>query len=403
MNERIAVIGGGASGLISAIIAARRGKSVSILERMSRTGKKLLATGNGRCNLTNVEVNPSHYHGGQKDLMMKTFAVFSREDTIQFFQEIGIDLVSEADGKMYPYSLQASSVLDNLRYEANRIGVTEICDFDAASIRPKKGGFLITSYSGKTFHADKVILAAGGRAASHLGSNGSGYSLAQSLGHSITKTFPALVKLQLKESFLKEIAGVKLNGIVSAGQSCQSRADEILFTSNGISGPAVFDISRFVSEQTAQGKEVPVELDLYPDLSQEDLSNRLCLRFQTMGYKTLEENLNGFVNKKLIRAFLRSHGYNPGVFSQDLRQKDSKALACGLKSWGFHAIATAGFKEAQVCCGGIRTDEINPLTMESKICKGLFIAGEIMDIDGDCGGYNLQWAWTSGAAAGLHI
>lgn len=403
MSEKVAVIGGGAAGLISAIIAARRGKAVSILERMPRTGKKLLATGNGRCNVTNIEISPVHYHGGQKDRMMQAFEQFSHEDTIRFFQEIGIDLICESDGKMYPYSLQASSVLDNLRYEANRLEVAEICEFDVASIRKNGNRFLITSYDGKTVQSDKVILAAGGRAASHLGSNGSGYSLAQSLGHSVTKTFPSLVKLQLKEPFLKEIAGVKLNGTVTADQTCKSKADEILFTGNGVSGPAVFEISRFASEKIVQGKDVSIQLDLFPEIALAELIEKLCTRFRVLDYKTLEENWNGFLNKKLIRAFLRSQAYEPKMSSASLTQKDAEKLARGLKEWTFHAVSTAGFKEAQVCCGGIRLDEINPLTMESKKCRGLFVAGEIMDVDGDCGGYNLQWAWTSGAIAGKHV
>ena len=403
MGERIAVIGGGAAGLISAIMAARRGKSIFILERMPRTGKKLLATGNGRCNLTNMDLSVSHYHGEQKEAMMSTFEQFSKEDTIQFFHEIGIDLIQEEDGKLYPYSLQASSVVDNLRYEASRLGVTEICEFDAASIRPSKGGFQITAYNGKTFQADKVILAAGGRAASHLGSNGSGYSLAQSLGHSITETFPALVKLKLKEPFLKEISGVKWNGTVTVCQAQTSKVDEILFTDQGISGPAVFEISRFVSEQTVLGREAEIKLDLYPKLEQDDLADRLCQRFYTMGYKTLEENLNGFFHKKLIRAFLKSQSFDPGRFAETVTGAEAKQLAKALKAWPFYAVATAGYREAQVCCGGVRTNEVDPLTMESLKCKNLFLAGEILDIDGDCGGYNLQWAWTSGAIAGNHV
>lgn len=401
--SNIGIIGGGASGLMAAIFAAQKGHAVTILERLDRVGKKILATGNGRCNITNTDISLLHYHGAYVEDMFSAFSYFSPQDTISFFESIGVDMIAEENGKMYPRSLQAGSVLDNLRYECARLGVSEQCGFEVKSIRTQKDGFLLTSYQGESRHFDKIILSTGGKAASKLGSNGTGYDLAKSLGHHVSNTFAALCKIQVTENFLKGISGVKFNGTICVNSGQKSKIDEILFTDNGLSGPAVFSVSREISALIEQKKPVRVTLDLCPDLDTNMLFRLLMDRFDTMPYKTASESLIGFVNKKLIFSLLHTAGIDKKTLSSSISKAQINALCGAFKSWEFHIEKVAPFADAQVCCGGVDTSEICKETMESKKCPGVFLTGELLDIDGDCGGFNLQWAWTSGAIAGQNI
>ncbi len=400
--KQIGIVGGGAAGLIAAIFAARRGHAVTILERMDRVGKKILSTGNGRCNITNRDIALSHYHGEHIEDICSAFSLFSLEDTLNFFEEIGIDVVEKEQGKLYPRSLQATSVLDNLRYECARLGVVERCKFEVKTIQKQGKGFLVTSYQNETQYLDCVIITTGGKASSQLGSNGTGYDLAKSMGHHVGKLFPALTKIKAAETFLKSISGVKVDGTVTI-EGNVSQCDEILFTDNGLSGPAVFAISRQISERIHRKEPTKVWIDLFPDLSQNDLFMLLMRRFNQMPYKMAAENLIGFLPKKLIFPILKTADIDKRFLSSAIDKSQINALCRVLKSWEFHVEKVAPFAEAQVCCGGIDTREIDKNTMESRLCPGLFFAGEILDVDGDCGGFNLQWAWTSGAIAGQNV
>ena len=391
--SNIAIIGGGASGLIAAIFAAQNGHAVTILERMNRVGKKILATGNGRCNITNQNINKEAYHGTHKEDMMGAFSLFSLQDTIDFFENLGIIMTEEENGKMFPLSLQASSVLDNLRYECERLGVLEECSFDVTNIKRQKNGFLVSDSKGENHYFDRVILAAGGRASSALGSNGSGYTLAKMMGHTIVPSFAALCKIYVEEDFVRAIAGVKFMGEITV-EGCDSSArDEILFTENGISGPAVFSVSRTISQKMHENKPVSVLLDMFPDIPKNELFRILYTRMEAMPYKTIAENLIGFLHKKLILTVLRSAEIDKNMLSSHMTKSQISSLCRILKEWKFEVSKVASFNDSQVCAGGVLTREVDPFTMQSKKCPGLYITGELLDIDGDCGGFNLQWAW----------
>ncbi|NMA52578.1 MAG: aminoacetone oxidase family FAD-binding enzyme, partial [Peptococcaceae bacterium] len=278
----VAVIGGGASGIMAAIAARRKGAKVTILERNRRIGKKLLATGNGRCNMTNINTTIANYHGQNPRFVYSALAKFGVEETLDFFADLGVQPRVLEEGKVFPYSLQASSVLDVLRYELEETGVSILCEQEVAHISPGKRGFVLTFKEGGEFPADRVIIATGGKAAPHFGSTGSGYELALQLGHKIIEPFPALVQLKLKADFLRQIKGIKFEGtaeIWGDDKCIQAARGEILFTEYGISGPPILALSRKVGECFSQGQEPWLKLNLldaFDPMELEDLLSRRC-------------------------------------------------------------------------------------------------------------------------------
>lgn len=403
-KRKVIIIGGGAAGMTAAIAAARAGAEVVILERLSRVGKKILATGNGRCNYTNTDIDISRYHGNQPKFALGPLNHFGFKDTIAFFGELGIVPRVEQKGKVFPRSGQAGSVLDILRFELERLGVRTVCDAEVKSLQQRSQGFVAETDASGTYIADSVILATGGKASPNLGSNGSGYHLAQTFGHTLVQPFPALVQLKLKAGFLKQIAGIKVDGtaeILFDGKVLASDAGEILFTTYGISGPPVLQISRAAGEKLQQGKTPQVKLNLVPELAPKELQILLQERLKTQYEKALDFSFVGFLNKQLAPVVIKAAGI------ADVRKPAGKVTPAEqerllniLQDWRFVVTDTLPWSQAQVTAGGINTDEINPRTMESKIVPNLYFAGEIMDIDGDSGGFNLQWAWASGWIAG---
>ncbi len=401
----IIVIGGGASGMMAAIVAAKNGAEVTLMERNDRVGKKLLATGNGRCNYTNENINLSFFHGEDIEFIKTALDGFNRDRTIEFFESIGITPAMEDGGKIYPNSFQASSVLDCLRYEMHRLGVAIRANSFVGEIRKNKDGFIVILKSGERFICDKLILSTGGMAMPVSGSDGNGYNLVKPLGHKINKTTPALVQLKLKWDKLKQINGVKVVGeitLIHKEKEIKSDYGDLLFTDYGISGPPVLQISREAVRLFENGDSPIVRITIISNRSKDEVYGYLLKRFNTLSYKSVEDALVGFINKKMILPILKELDINKEILAGNLEKRDVKRLAELFVKWDFQVIGHKGWGQAQTTAGGILTKDIDPLTLESKLIKGLYITGEILDVDGDCGGYNLQWAWSSGYLAGYN-
>ncbi|WFA07707.1 NAD(P)/FAD-dependent oxidoreductase [Tissierella sp. Yu-01] len=404
MINKIIVVGGGAAGMMAAIVAKRNGSDVTLLERNDRIGKKLLATGNGRCNYTNLNINLNNYHGQDISFIENALSELNVDKTIEFFEQLGITPADEDNGKVFPLSFQASSMLDVLRYELKYLGVELITEAYVVDICRKKK-FVVKLKDGRDFTCDKVILAAGGMAMPVSGSDGNGYSLAKSLGHTVTDIFPGLVQLKLEGNIFKQVNGVKFIGTASVYHKNELLAidsGDILFTDYGISGPPILQISRKAIEFMNDGKEVELKISIINSRSKEELTTYLCSRFVNMPMKTIEEALIGLINKRLILPVLKELNIDKNLIVSDLSYEEVMKISELLTSWSFKVIGNKGWGQAQVTAGGVNTSEIDSKTMESKIVDGLYIIGELLDIDGDCGGFNLQWAWSSGYVSGLN-
>ncbi len=399
-KRNIIIVGGGASGITAAIFAARNGASVTILEQKELLGKKILSTGNGRCNFTNAAMDVSFFRGEDTSIVKHVLGKFSTEQTLRYFTDLGI-LSKERNGYYYPKSDQASAIVDVLLMELKRLRVNICCNTKVLSIQ-KKNPFLLKTSAGN-YYADNVILAAGGKASPVLGSDGSGYTLAKSLGHSISPVVPALVQLYGKGTFFKMVSGVRIDAKVSLYVREQLLAEdtgELQLTNYGISGIPVFQISRYAALALSQGETPKVILDFMPEYTTKALTALFERRKKQNPEKKAEEFLIGMLNKKMIPVLLRASGIQADTKVSKLSIEEMQHLALKCKGFSIEIIKTNSFEQAQICAGGVRTNEIHPDTMESRITKGLYITGELLDIDGVCGGYNLQWAWATGAIAG---
>ena len=402
MSNRIVVVGGGASGMMAAIVAQSRGSDVTILERNERVGKKLLATGNGRCNYTNENIDLNFFHGEDKEFIKSVLGKFTNKDAIEFFESRGIVPAIEDNGKVFPLSFQSSSMLDILRYEMKKLGVVEETGCYVVKIT-RDESFNIYTKDGRTFKAEKVILATGGMAMPVSGSDGNGYSLAQTFKHKKNEPTPALVQLKLVGDKWKQINGVKFIGRASLKINNKYIAEDIgdiLFTDYGVSGPPILQLSREAIRAKKEGKNVKIGISILYNSSKEDIYNYLLERFKNMPEKTLEESLIGMLNKRLILPIIKELKLDKDKLSSYISENEISLLAEILTNWEFELSGDKGWGNAQTTAGGISLKDINPETMESKIVKGLFFCGEVLDVDGDCGGYNLQWAWSSGFVAG---
>lgn len=400
MKTEIAVIGGGASGLMAAITAKKSGKEVIILERKDRILKKVLITGNGRCNITNVNANISNYFGKNISSVENILNRFTPQDTMDFFNELGIICNEENRGKVYPLSGQASSVVDALRFEAERLGIKIETEFYVRKIEKDGFKFRIYSEERKKIEAGRVIIAAGGQSYPELGSNGSGFELAKELGHSVTKLSPSIVQLKTEKNQVKGLQGIKTDVAVTAygdNKKICTYDGELLFTDYGISGNVVFNIS-FVMPLY---KDVEFEIDFMEKFDYNELYEMLKERKKIMSHLTMENYFNGMINKKLGQFLSKVSGIEKlSKPVKDLSDSDIRKLCTVLKKYRVKILETTGFKNAQVTAGGVSLDEVNTETLESKIVKGLYFSGEVLDVYGECGGFNLQWAWASGYIAG---
>ena len=400
MKTEIAVIGGGASGLMAAITAKKSGKEVIILERKDRILKKVLITGNGRCNITNVNANISNYFGKNISSVENILNRFTPQDTMDFFNELGIVCNEENRGKVYPLSGQASSVVDALRFEAEKLGIKIETEFYVRKIEKDGFKFKIYSEDKKKIEAGRVILAAGGQSYPELGSNGSGFELAKELGHSVTKLSPSIVQLKTEKNQVKGLQGIKTDVAVTAygnNKKICTYDGELLFTDYGISGNVVFNIS-FVMPLY---KNVEFEIDFMEKFDYNELYEMLKERKRILSHLTMENYFNGMINKKLGQFLSKVSGIEKlSKPVKDLNDSDIRKLCTVLKKYRVKILETTGFKNAQVTAGGVSLDEVNTEILESKIVKGLYFSGEVLDVYGECGGFNLQWAWASGYIAG---
>ncbi len=399
---KLAIVGGGASGLAAAIEAGRTSPDaeIVILERLDRVGKKILATGNGRCNYSNANTDIDNYYGSDRSFVDHALKEFTVENTVNFFNQLGVFPKEEKNGRLYPFSLQASAVLDALRGECERLGVNITTGFCVKEAYKKGKDFVLCSDDGRKASADRLIIAGGGCASASLGSDGSAFRLLKGFGHSITELAPALVQLRTKPEEVKSLKGIKFTGSVSLIHKeriiCEDYG-EVLFTDYGVSGPPIFQLSA----RTAFIKNAVLSLDFMSEYSPKEVYDILENRRESLSHLTMESFFTGLLNKRIGNLISRRIGIEKLSYSVGkLTNRQLWAIASQIKDYRLEITGNNGFKNAQVTAGGALTSEFDDRTMQSRIVSGLYACGEVLDIYGDCGGYNLQWAWSSGRLAG---
>jgi predicted Rossmann fold flavoprotein len=397
----VIIIGAGASGLVSAIVSARRGKKVLILEKNSKVGKKLLATGNGKCNITNQRPTLDRFYSHNPKFIAQIFEGYNYQSVKQFFKTIGLELVEGKEGKVFPMSLQASSVVELLEAECEQLGVSILCNTEVSHVNNFKDGYKKVIHTQGCEKVKSVIFATGSLSAPQLGGVDGGFDFAKKLGHNIIKPFPTLVQLTSPVHNLKELAGVKVDSRVTLKHkkgSIQKQGD-VLFTSYGISGLAILDISRFVMQELIHTPMVTLEIDLMPKMSSEQLFSLMKKSLVKKSQKSIKIWMQGFINKKLISPILKPLKLESKTVSS-ITSNEIELIIKKIKCFEFKIDGSRGYKGAEVATGGVDTKEINPETMESKKHKGIYFTGEVLDVDGDRGGFNLHFAWVCGLRVG---
>ena len=385
--KKVVIIGGGASGMMAAIQAARTGAAVTLLEHNEKPGKKILATGNGRCNLTNLVQEPSRYRSSQPDFPWKIITLYPLEDTLAFFSELGI-YTKDRNGWVYPYSDQAAGVAQVLELEARHQKVKIKTTEEVTDILREDGQYLVKTATWQ-YPCDSVIISCGSSASNVEGSSTTGYELAEKLGHTVVKPLPSLCGIRGKDNYYAKWAGSRMDGRITLeidGETVGEEQGEILFTEYGISGIGVFQLSRYAVRGTDEGKIATYHLDLMPQLTKEELVKLLLDRQQAGSYKNPQELLIGLLPRKMIDVLVKKT-YEP------------EKIAERLKDWQVPVKGAYALQQAQICSGGVDPRELTE-QLESRLHPGIYFTGEVIDVDGPCGGYNLQWAWSSGAVAG---
>lgn len=405
----IAIIGGGAVGLFAAVSilnTAAKPLSVCLFERGKRVGRKLVATGNGTCNITNQTARKENYHGADPAFAEALLQRFSPADTEAFFAKLGVLCVAKESGKVYPLCEQAVAVLDALRLEAAANGVAEYCETEVQAIKPCKEAFSVVTQAG-TVRAKRVLVCTGGAASPSLGGYNGAYRLLTDLGHTRTPLFPSIVQVRTDTTYIKAVKGIRVQATISFHHNgpIATETGEVLFTEYGLSGPAVMQISRCVADwERRQKGTMTAVLDLLPNWDKEALLRYLEERAKLLKDRTLEDFFTGFLNKRVGQTLLRAANITPlSRKVGSLTSQDICRLTDAVKAWQIPVTGTQGFGGAQVTAGGIATAEFHNDTLESRLVSGLYAAGEVLDIDGDCGGYNLQFAWSSAHAAATAI
>ncbi len=392
----IGIIGGGASGMAAALAASRSQENQVILfERQARLGRKLLATGNGRCNLSNLHAGVSHYHGEDPGFAASALIRMDVDATLAWFAELGLYTVTEESGKVYPYSDQANSVVDVLRFALERPNVRVLTGCEVTKVRCG-AGFTVETTQG-SFECDKLIVACGGLAGTKLGGSMSGYKILRSLGHRVTKLRSALVQVKSDWSGCNALKGVRANcraAICHNGEIVRESMGELQFTQYGLSGPVIFEISRDV----CTGGQWSCILDFMPYVDKNTLQGMLERRRSAP--ISAEDLLTGLLHNRLGRVLVASAGIPGNKPVCDISDSEILTLCDLIKGLEVGLTQTMGMDCAQVTAGGVYTEDFDPQTMESRLVPGLYACGEVLDIDGDCGGFNLQWAWSSGHLAG---
>ena len=398
--KTVVIIGGGASGMMAALSASENPENrIILLERQQRVGKKLLATGNGRCNLTNIGAKPANYHGEQPEFAVPALQKLPPEKVLEFFRRLGLLTVTEYGGRVYPLSNSANSVVDVLRFALQRDNIELRTSTPARQLYKRGEGFVIKTDEG-SINADFVIVACGGAAGAKIGGVTDGYELLKGLGHKRTALRPSLVQLVTDPAYPRSLKGVRAQAALrlTAGSAtlAESRG-ELQFTETGLSGPAAFDISRAAS---FCGEGGIVHIDFLPDHDEKQIAQLLSDKASTLPTLAAGELLTGVLHNRLGKMIVKYSDINPSRRLYELNYTELCRAAASCKSFDIALHGVGGFDSAQVTAGGIKTTGVNPQTMESWFVPHLFICGELLDIDADCGGYNLQWAWASGYVAG---
>lgn len=398
------MVGAGASGLVTAIVSARRGKKVVILEKNNKIGKKLLATGNGKCNISNQRPTLERFYSQNPKFIANVFEGYSFQSVRQFFKSIGLELIEAKEGKVFPMSLQASSVVELLVCECEQLGIEIICEAEVSKTSFREDKFIV-SYNHTQIESKKLVLATGHCSAPQLGGVMDGIEFARSFGHAIVKDFPTLVQLTApyKERYLKQLSGVKVQSRVTLplkGKEIVKHGD-VLFTNYGLSGLAILDISRFVMQELLSKKSIMLIIDLMPKMSHEQLLALMKKSLTKKSQKPLDMWLQGFINKKLIKPILeplKLENETVGSICSNIERLEQ--IVQKIKCFEFKIDGSKGYKGAEVATGGVNTKEVDAKTMESQKQKGLYVVGEVLDVDGDRGGFNLHLAWVCGLRAG---
>lgn len=396
---KIGIIGGGASGMAAALAAAETGCQVVLMERQARVGRKLQATGNGRCNLTNLRAKDGGYHGEEPGFPGKALEAFDVKQTLDWFRGLGLYTVTEESGRVYPYSDQANSVVDVLRFALDLPNITLKTGFEAEKARRTQNGFRVESGE-ESVDVDRLIIACGGLAGTKLGGSMAGYRLLRSFGHHSTKLRPALVQVKTGWSGISALKGVRANcraAVYREEELFAESTGEMQFTEFGLSGPVMYEISRDVCQG---GGRWSCRLDFLPDWDRQTLEAELMKRRQ--GNLPASELFTGILHNRLGRVLTQNAGISAQRAIRELDDRELREAVRAAKDFDVSLTEPMGMDAAQVTAGGILTSEFDPQSMESRKVPGLYACGEVLDVDGDCGGYNLQWAWSSGRMAGLH-
>lgn len=405
----IAVVGGGAAGIMSAIRAAECGAQVTLFEKMPQVGRKLRITGKGRCNLTNAADVPEIVKNipGNGKFLYSALKNFSSADAVNFFESLGIKTKIERGGRIFPVSDDATEVIDALLKRMAILNVELKTNSPVTEILTENKKIVGVKVGGKIFHCDAVILATGGASYSATGSTGDGFKFARRLGHTVTEILPALVPLETEEDFVKDLQGLSLRNVrvklLAEGKKVAEQFGEMLFTHFGVSGPIILTLSRQAAKLLAEKKFVELEINLKPALTPEQLDARILRDFDKFKRKTIKNSLIELLPTKLIPPVLDLSYLDENKKVDEITQAERRRLAEILRGLPLTITKTRPIDEAIVTAGGVSVKEIDPRTMQSKIIDGLFIVGEVADVDGFTGGFNLQAAWAMGNAAGISI
>lgn len=395
----IGIIGAGASGMMAAVAAYREGLRICLFEHNDKPGKKILVTGNGKCNITNLNMTPECYNSNSDGSYFSVIKNFGPSELISFFKKIGL-YTRDKDGYIYPFSEQAVSVLDALKNEISRLRIDL---FTGINIKEIKKGFVIFSDKGE-FNVRKLIIACGSKAMPVTGSDGSGYDFAKKFSHHIVDVIPALVQIKCREKFFKELAGIRTKATVTVTDKAVKvvgDSGELQLTEYGISGIPVFQVSRHIKRLSDKGNDVKVHINFMPGYSTKTVKGMVHNIFSHNCKLDPVTALNGLLNKKLALVLVKNTTIDRGKSCGEITETQTEELVRNIIDFTVTPYDTNGFDNAQVCAGGVNLDEINLNTMESRLVKNLYFAGEILDVDGKCGGYNLQWAFSSGYLAGI--
>ena len=406
--SKIAVAGGGAAGMIAAVFAARNGNEVSLYEKNEKLGKKLFITGKGRCNLTNTAEMEDMFNAvvSNPKFLYSSFYSFTNDQTIAFFEEMGVKTKTERGGRVFPASDHSSDVIHGLERELNRLGVRIELNTEVKEILTENGkvqGLMLAS--GKKVEADAVIVAAGGLSYPSTGSTGDGYRMARSCGHKVTRLFPALVPMEVKEWYAKELMGLSLRNIeitiTDGTKKLYQDFGEMLFTHYGVSGPVILSASSIVGSRLAE-KELTLHIDLKPALAKEQLDKRVLREFDANHNRQFKNASAGLFPAKLRPVIVELSGIPEEKKVNEITREERKKFTDLIKDFSMTLTGLRSYNEAIITKGGVSVKEIDPGTMESKLVKGLFFAGEVLDLDAVTGGFNLQIAWSTGFLAGTY-